>query len=42
MQDCTGLILGMCGNELQVYTSAKINMLGVPITLPLMALWASL
>ena len=42
MQDCTGIILGSCGNELQVCTSTKINVLGVPITLPYIVLWASL
>ena len=42
MQDCTGLIFGISSNELQVCTSAKINVLGVLITLPHMALWASI
>ena len=42
MQDCAGLILGSCGNELQVCASAKINVLCVSITLPNMALQASL
>ena len=42
MQDCTELPLGTCGNELQVCASAKINVLGVPITVPYMVLWASL
>ena len=42
MQDCAGLILGISSNELQVCTSTKINVLGAPITLPYMALWASL
>ena len=41
MQDCAGLILGISGNELQVCISAKINVLGVSINLPYMALWAS-
>ena len=42
VQDCAGLILGIGGNELLVCTSSKINVLGVPITLPFMALKASL
>ena len=42
MQDCAGLKLGISSNELQVCPSTKINMLGVPITLPYMALWASI
>ena len=42
MQDCTGLILGINSNELQVCTSAKINVLGVAITLHYMAMWASI
>ena len=42
MQDCSGLILGICGNELQVCASTKINVLGVLITLPYMALWVFL
>ena len=41
MHVCAGLILGISGNELQVCTSANINVLGVSITLPYMALWAS-
>ena len=42
MEDCAGLILGISSNELQVCTSAKINVQGVPITLSFMALWASI
>ena len=42
VQDCAGSILGISSNELQVCASTKINMLGVPITLPYMALWASI
>ena len=42
MQDCTWLILGICSYKLQVCTSEKINVLGVPITLPYMALHASI
>ena len=42
MQDWPGKILGICGNELQVYANARIHVLGVPITLPYMALQASL
>ena len=42
MQDCTGIILGSCGKEIQMCTSTKINVIGVPITLPYMALQASL
>ena len=41
MQNCAGLILCISGNELQVCTSVKINMLDVSITLPYMALQAS-
>ena len=42
MQDYPGLILGICSNELQICASAKINVLGVPIILPYMAMLASL
>ena len=42
MQDCAGLILSISSNELQVCTNTKINDLGVPITLPYMALQSSL
>ena len=41
-QDCAGIILGSCGNEIQVMPSTKINVLGVPITMPYMTLQASL
>ena len=41
-QDCAGLILGISSNELQVCSSTKINVVGVPITLPYMTLWASI
>ena len=36
------MILGISGRELQVCTSVKINVRGVPITSPYMALQASL
>ena len=42
VQDCTRLILDISSNELQVCIRAKSNVLGVPITLPYMALWASI
>ena len=42
MQDCAGLILSICSNELQVSASAKINVLGASITLPYRALQAFL
>ena len=28
------LNIGTCGNEIQAFASAKINVLGVPFTLP--------
>ena len=38
-QDCNGLKVVPCGNKIQACASAEINVLGVPITLPNMALW---
>ena len=42
MQDCARLILGISSKELQVCTSAKISVLGVPLTLPYMVLQTTL
>ena len=41
MWDWNGLKVGTCGKEIQGCKSAKINVLGDPITLPNMTLWAS-
>ena len=38
MQDWNGLKVNICGIEIQTCSSAKINVLGDPITLPDMAL----
>ena len=41
MQDWNGLKVNICGKEIQACASAKINVLGDPISLPNMALQAS-
>ena len=41
MQNCDGLKIGTCGNKIQTCATKKTNGLGVPITLPNMALQPS-